>query len=206
MPKKLLPNWDLVDLYQSISDPKINKDIQTLLKQAKEFNKKNKNKLQSLLSGKRGKKSNKLLTVLRQYEQILQNAVKPLIYAQLIFSQNSSHPKHGAFMQDMRAKYLAIHQLLLFFELQLLQLPSKALSGLIKDKTLTNYHHFLKLLLINKPHRLSETEEKIFNDKTLTGSGAFVRLFDEELARKKFEITIGKKKKVFMVRSSLLMV
>lgn len=185
-----MPNWDLTDLYKSVNDPAINKDLELTLKRAKSFNKEYKNTLSKNLS------ASKLFSVVKKYEAIIQEAVKPSTFASLVFSVDSNNPRHGAFLQAMKAKYLEIHQQLLFFELELLKLPDETLVSLAKDEKLANYHHFLTLLLINKPHRLTETEEKIFNDKTLTGSGAFIRLFEEELARKKFGLVLGKKKRL----------
>lgn len=188
--KNKLPSWDLSSLYKNITDPKIAKDLKLLLGRAKIFNKKYKGHLGKNITPP------KLLAIIREYESILQEVIKPITFAGLVFSENSNAPKHGAFYQAMKAKHLEIYQQLLFFELELLKLPDKTLKSLVENKTLQNYQHFLKLLLINKPHRLAENEEKIFNDKSLTGSGAFVRLFDEELARKKFDFVLGKKKKL----------
>ena len=185
----LLPSWDLSSLYKSITDPKIAKDLKLTLRKAKSFNKKYKGSLESITA-------KKLVGIISRYETILQEAVKPVTFATLVFAENSNNSKNSAFYQEMKAKHLEIYQQVLFFELELLQLPENKLVGLTKDEALQNYHHFLKLLLINKSHRLSEQEEKIFNDKSLTGSGAFVRLFDEELARKKFEFTLRGKKKL----------
>lgn len=194
MQKKSLPTWDLSDLYKNIKDPKIQKGLKSSLIAATSFQKNNKGKISVLLNNKQLAK--RLLTLLQEYEFIQQQAAKPLIYAQLLFSENSTNPQHGAFLQDMRAKHLEIYQKLLFFELELLQLSNQVLIQFTKDKILANYHHFLKLLLVNKPHRLTETEEKIINDKSLTGRTAFVRLFDEELARKKFTIVVKGKKRL----------
>ncbi|TSC90127.1 MAG: oligoendopeptidase F [Microgenomates group bacterium Gr01-1014_5] len=185
----LLPSWDLSSLYKSITDPKIAKDLKLTLWQAKSFNKKYKGSLESITA-------KKLAGALCKYETILQEAVKPVTFATLIFAENSNNSKNSAFYQEMKARHLEIYQQVLFFELELLQLPENKLVSLTKDEALQNYHHFLKLLLINKSHRLSEKEERIFNDKSLTGSGAFVRLFDEELARKKFDFTLRGKKKL----------
>ena len=185
----MLPSWDLSSLYKSITDPKIAKDLKLTLRKAKSFNKKYKGSLESITA-------KKLVGIISKYETILQEAVKPVTFATLVFAENSNNSKNSAFYQEMKAKHLEIYQQVLFFELELLQLPENKLVGLTKDEALQNYHHFLKLLLINKSHRLSEQEEKIFNDKSLTGSGAFVRLFDEELARKKFEFTLRGKKKL----------
>lgn len=188
--KNNLPSWDLSSLYKSITDPKIVKDLKFILNSANSFNKKYKGSLGKNTTAK------KLADIIGKYETILQEAVKPITFAALIFAENSNNSKNSAFYQEMKAKHLEIYQQVLFFELELLQLPESKLISLTKDTALQNYHHFLKLLLINKPHRLSEIEEKIFNDKALTGSGAFIRFFDEELARKKFDFVLRGKKKL----------
>src|SRR5262249_11081970 len=51
---------------------------------------------------------------------------------------------------------------------------------------LAKYRHFLEHKRAWRPHYLSEPEEKILDDKAVTGRAAFVRLFDETCASMRF--------------------
>lgn len=184
MAKESLPSWNLKSLYSSIKDPKIEANIKTSYTQAVAFEKRHKGKLKP--------KATSVLKALKEYENLQQDAVKPLLYANLIFSDSCTPEGRGAFLQYTRAQYVKLNQHLMFFELELLKFSERELKALCNAPQLKNYRHYLGLVLESKPHRLTEEAEKIFSDKNLTGSGAFVRLFDQELALKKF--TLGKNK------------
>lgn len=181
---KNLPAWDLSDLYASIDDPKISKTFQDGLAQADAFEK----KYRSVIAG--GIDPNVLLAAFREYEAIFQEAVKPLIYASLLHAADSLNQKNGAFVQRAQAEYTKIYQTLLFFELELLKLDEQKLRELANAPEVAAYRHYLIKLLEQKPHRLSEQEERIFVDLSRTGNSAFVRLFEEEFASKKFKVEI----------------
>src|SRR5581483_1732958 len=55
------------------------------------------------------------------------------------------------------------------------------------------YRHYLERQMQSKPHRLGEKEERILADKALTGRDAFVRLFQQEFARKQFSSRHGQR-------------
>ena len=180
-----LPTWNLKDLYSSIQDPKIKQNLHACQKQAALFEKKYRGKLKVNASS--------VLKALKDYEAIQQEMVKPALYANLLFAESCTPKGRGAFLQYTRSEYVHINQHLMFFELEILKFSDKDLRKLVKDPTLKGYSHYLESLLNSKPHRLSEDAEKIFSDKNLTGSNAFIRLFDEELAGKKFIFGRGKK-------------
>lgn len=182
MGKSSLPNWDLGDLYKSINDPRIEKDITQFNAMAENYVKKHRGKITNL-----AKAPNKLLLAIKDYENILQGAAKPIEYASLVFAENSIDPKNGAFLQKVKASYLSISQQLIFFDLGLTHLEEKTLKSLIENPILKNYHHFLGRLLDYKIHRLTEPEEKIISDKSLTGRSAFIRLFDQETAKRQYK-------------------
>ena len=182
MVKQNLPRWDLTDLYKNIKDGQIDKDLKKANLFADNFDKKYRGKFTE-----KNISSNNLLKAIKEYEEIINIGSKPIHFAGLLFAQDSKNPAHGAFLQKTRALYIEIHQKILFFSLELSHLSESTLYKLQKDKTLIEYSHFIKRILDFKPHRLSEPEEKIMADKSLTGSGAFVRLFDQEMSKKQFK-------------------
>ncbi len=184
------PTWDLSDLYQGLSDPKINFEIEKGRKKARTFGKKYKGKLAKLC---RAPKT--VLKILHEYEDIFVVALKPMEYAQLIFAESSSDAIRGSFQQRMKSEFIATRNEVLFFELEILALPVATLKKLVQAPLLLPYKNYLRKLLLSKPHRLPEKEERILDEKSLTGRSALVRLFDEELALKKFAFTFAGTKK-----------
>lgn len=184
--KTTLPSWDLSDLFSHINDPKIEQNLKRSLKRAEAFAKANKGKIKASI------KPEALLKMIREYESIVEESGKPEIYAMLVFSADSQNPKHGAFYQKTKQEGLKIYQAMLFFELELSQLPEASLNRLTHHKTLLPYRHYLKRIADYRPHRLDEAREQLMNDLELTGGSAFARMFDEELSNKKFKIQRGK--------------
>lgn len=181
------PEWDLSDLYKGITDSDIDRDLKSSLAKAEQFS----NTYKGFFSNPPIRPA-ALLPILKEYEAILESAVLPIVYGELIFSADTN-PAHGAFLQKMKAQYIAINQHLIFFELELAKLSEKNLTELAAHPALSRYAHYLDVQRIWQPHRLTLLEEKLMSDKHLTGAGAFSRLFDEELSSKKF---ILKNKKV----------
>jgi oligoendopeptidase F len=80
---------------------------------------------------------------------------------------------------------------LLFFDLEWLEVPEEHAQRLIADPHLAPYRHHLASERRFKPHTLSEAEERIMNDKDLTGIRAWQRLFTEFAAATRFKVEIG---------------
>ncbi len=171
-----LPRWNLSDLFKSINDPNIDKTLATQHKRAQAFAK----KYRGTITSKRT--AEEILEILKAYESILQEAWKPEIYAALVHAADSKNPKHGALVQKTEQRGMEISKELLFLELELVQIEEKALQRWIKSPLLERYRHYLEKELMWKAHRLSEAEEKLMKDLSLTGRSAFTRLYDEELS------------------------
>lgn len=181
-----IPTWDLSSLFNSIDDPRIAQEFEIQTKRAETFAEQYKNKIADL-------SDSEIIEAIRQYENIMQESAKPEIYAYLLFAADSSDQRIGAFMQKSQTIGTKINEILIFFDLEITNLPDSRISQLISKAG--NYAHYIERLVVWKPHRLSEAEEKIFNDKSLTSSSAFRRLFEEELSQYKFLIGKGKRAK-----------
>jgi oligoendopeptidase F len=177
-----LPTWDLTKFYKGLDDPKIESDLKVSLDRAIEFEKKYRGKISNTIQDR------KLLAALQELESIVIQAEKPSIFAFLNFSVDTNNPVTGALVQKTSRMFTEIYNHLLFFDLSLLKLSNKKLQRLQKSPTLENYSHFIEKLAKYKPHKLSEKEEKIFNDKALTSNEAFVRLFDQQAGGMKFDL------------------
>ncbi len=100
-------------------------------------------------------------------------------YAALRFSTDTSDPAAGALMQRTQEQATAIETTLLFFELEWAALSDERAEELLDGEGLDFCRHHLQNVRRYREHLLTEPEEKILSEKALTGSSAWLRLFDE---------------------------
>jgi oligoendopeptidase F len=101
-------------------------------------------------------------------------------YAMLRFSLDTADPERGALMQKARELAAAIETTLLFFELEWNLVPDERAEDLLGAGELDFCAHHLRTVRRYRPHQLSEPEERILTETSVTGSGAFQRLFTEQ--------------------------
>lgn len=188
---KKYPEWNLNDLYESINDSKINKDFERIKKEARIFEKE--------FRGNIGEKTSvaEILKGIVIYEKIKKESDKILTFAYLSFCTDNSNSEKGSFWQNQLSNNIAISNWLLFFDLELSQISDNRLEKLAQNELLKNYKKYLQRIILWKPHRFSEKEEKIINEKKATGALAFSRFFEQEHSRKEYDfIHKGKKEKL----------
>jgi oligoendopeptidase F len=100
-------------------------------------------------------------------------------YAALRFSTDTADPATGALMQWVQEQETAIQTTLLFFELEWAALPDELAEQMLVGEGLDFARHHLRNVRRYRDHLLSEPEERIVTEKSLTGSGAWTRLFEE---------------------------
>jgi oligoendopeptidase F len=100
-------------------------------------------------------------------------------YAALRFSTDTADPATGALLQRVQEQETAIQTTLLFFELEWAALSDERAEELMGSEGLDFCRHHLRNARRYREHLLSEPEEKILAEKSLTGAGAWTRLFEE---------------------------
>jgi oligoendopeptidase F len=100
-------------------------------------------------------------------------------YASLQFATDTTDPERGALMQRVQERATAITTRLLFFQLEWVAVPDPWAEKLLDDPALAFCAHHLRSLRRYKDHVLSEPEERVLTEKSVTGRGAWVRLFSE---------------------------
>jgi oligoendopeptidase F len=110
-------------------------------------------------------------------------------YAVLRFSTDTADPARGALLQKVQERGTAIETTLLFFELEWAALPDERAMELLASDGLDFCRHHLANVRRYRPHLLSEPEEKILSEKSLTGTSAWGRLFEELTAAIGVELT-----------------
>jgi len=176
--------WNLSDLYQGVDDPKIDNDLRSLEKRAQAFAETYRGRIGALSPAEFG-------TALTTYEKIARDEQFPGAYAQLLFAADTLPPAHGALMQKVQERSVAIGRHLLFFELELIAIPDEQFAQLLTDPVTAGYRHYLEHARAERPHRLSEPEEQILMEKSTTGREAFSRLFDETISAMTFTMTVN---------------
>jgi oligoendopeptidase F len=100
-------------------------------------------------------------------------------YAGLRFSVDTQDPANGALIARAEEKSTAINSELIFIELEWAAVDDDRAAALLVDDRLAFCRHHLESARRYRPHLLSEPEEIILSDKSLTANNAWVRLFSE---------------------------
>ncbi len=124
--------------------------------------------------------------------QAVEDASEPLAragnFAQLRFATDTADPANGALMMAMQERATAIATTLVWVELEWASLGDAYVDAVLADPALGRFRHHLRVVRLARPHLLSEAEEKILAEKSLTGGSAWSRLFDELLAGLRVEL------------------
>lgn len=170
--------WDLNDLYSSLEDPRITEDLQGALNRARTFESTYRGRID--IPG--GPDPELLLQAVTELEGLSEQADRSLVYASLLHSAKTDDPRHGALLSKTREQRTVISKHLIFFDLEWIKVEETIAQTLIQHPRLTRYRHYLDQKRAWKPHFLSEPEEKILEEKSITGRAAWVRLFDESVS------------------------
>jgi oligoendopeptidase F len=103
-------------------------------------------------------------------------------YAGLQFSTDTTDPARGALMQMVEERSTAIATKLVFFELEWAALSDERVEELLADDRLGFARHHLRAARRYRPHLLTEPEEIVLTEKSVTGASAWQRLFEEQVS------------------------
>jgi oligoendopeptidase F len=102
-------------------------------------------------------------------------------YASLRFATDTADAERGALLQLVQERATGIETLLLFFELEWAAIDDDRAEELLTPAALDHYRHHLRSVRRYRPHLLSEGEEKILAEKSISSQAAWGRLFGELL-------------------------
>jgi oligoendopeptidase F len=91
-------------------------------------------------------------------------------------------------MQEARELSSDIHQKLVFFDVEWLEMDDDRANKLIESDELSHYKHYLETSRRYKEHVLSEEQEQVLSAKKVTGRSAWNRYFDETMGAARFEL------------------
>jgi len=178
-----MPEWNLADLYASPKDPAIERDLQRATETAQRIKKEYQGKLAGL-----GRDGAALAGAIRAYEDFSELTGRLASYAQLLYAGDQSDPERAKFYGDSSEKLTKIWTDLVFFELEINQIPEADLAEALKVPALAHYKPWLDDLRKEKPYQLDEKLETLFMEKGQTSRGAFNRLFNETMTGLRFKV------------------
>jgi oligoendopeptidase F len=123
-----------------------------------------------------------LETAMRELEEISELIGRAGSYASLAFATDTADPARGALLQLVQERATEIETLLLFFDLEWAAVDDEDADQLLASDKLERYRHHLRSARRYRPHLLSESEEKILAEKSISSQAAWGRLFGELVA------------------------
>ena len=178
-----LPQWDLSDLFSGPDDPRLFSTLKQARQDAETFATTYRGQITHLAEND----AVGFAQAFQDYEAISQNVTKPISFANLRFSADSS-PENGAFFQSIREKTTAATMPILFFDVELTEVSEDVLRRAASDPTLATYAHYLQTVIARTSFRLTEAEERVLEEQSNTGRRAFVRLYEEIIANFRFRM------------------
>ncbi len=181
-----LPEWNLADLYPGMDAPELERDVQRAADESIAFEKAWKGKLAA--EARKGAKG-RLGKALREYEKLEELIGRIMSYAGLIYAGDTSDPKRAKLYGDLQEKMTDASAHLLFFALELNRIPDADMDAAMEaDPALAHYRPWILDLRLDKPYQLEDRIEQLFHEKSVTGRGAWNRLFDETMTALRFEV------------------
>lgn len=180
-PAELPEAWDLSDLYAGPEDPAIAADLAWSRNEAERF----RSELSQRLAGL---SSEELASAIGWYETILERLNRVISFAQLYFAGNMEDPEHGRFLQGIQEQYNAVSTATLFFTLELNRLEDDVIERQLAEPAAARWSPWLRDIRLFRPHQLSDELEQMLHEKWVAGPAAWVRLFDQLLARMRFSV------------------
>ena len=120
-----------------------------------------------------------LIVAMTKLADISDRAGRALNYAHLRFAADTADPANGALLQMGSERATQIQTQLLFFDLEWAALDDDKAEELLSTPGLEFCEHHLRSERRYRDHLLSAPEERIATELSLTGAGAWSRLFDE---------------------------
>ncbi|MGH6822113.1 MAG: M3 family oligoendopeptidase [Methylocella sp.] len=179
-----LPEWNLADLYPSRDSQAYASDLAKAAAECAAFNAAYKGKLEALAKKASGAG---LLEAVQRYEALEELLGRIMAYAGLVYAEDTTDPAGMKFYGDAQEKITNASSDLLFFELELNRLDDD-LAAKVAARPLRHYRPWLEDIRKGKPYQLEDKLEQLFHEKSITGYGAWNRLFDETIASLRFNI------------------
>ena len=172
--------WDLSEFYSGVDDPALQRDLDALLERADQFANTYRGRVAQL-------DPEEMVDSLVEQEAMMDLAGRIFSFAFLNFATDTTNPQFGALVQKVQEQGAQLQQKLLFFELEWKEVDPEQAQKLLSNPTVANYRHPLESELRYKPYTLSEIEEQLLVEKSVTGSSAWSRFFTQLTSALRFD-------------------
>jgi oligoendopeptidase F len=177
-----LPAWRLDDLYPARQAPELARDLGWAAGEAKAFRADFAGKVAALDGAALG-------GAIERYEKLDETLARIMSFASLTYAGNVSDPVIGRFFQSMQEKVTEISSELIFFTLEIIKADETALEAAQRAApALARYAPWLRDVRAFRDHVLADDMERLLHDKAVAGRSAWVRLYDETLAKLRFKV------------------
>ncbi|MEY3553081.1 MAG: hypothetical protein RL735_1429, partial [Pseudomonadota bacterium] len=181
-----LPEWNLADLYPGMDSPEYARDLEKAARICAEFAARWRGKLSEIAAGPQA--GAQLLEAVQDYEDIEDLLGRIMSYAGLIYSGDTTDAARAKFYGDAQEKITNASSDLLFFTLELNRIDDALLETAMNESALGHYRPWIEDTRREKPYQLEDRVEQLFHEKSVTGRGAWNRLFDETIASLRFQV------------------
>lgn len=172
--------WDLSVFYSGADDPAIQRDMEQVLAMADKFAADYRGRVAQL-------DAEEMVDAMKAIEAINDFAGRISSFAFLLYTTDTNNPQYGALVQKITEHNSLLQQKTLFFDLEWKAVDDAQAQKLLADPTLGKYRHPLEADLRYKPHMLSEAEEQILVEKSVTGREAWNRFFTQVMSALRYE-------------------
>jgi oligoendopeptidase F len=174
-PELLEAAWDLSELVDGDEENGVARQLDQALEQASAFAAAHAGKLAQLDAAG-------LAAAMQELAEINELVGKAGSFASLRFATDTADSTRGALLQLVQERATEIETRLLFFELEWAALDDDRAAQLLTAPELDFCVHYLRTARRYRPHLLSEPEETILAEKTISAESAWARLFGELVA------------------------
>ena len=181
-----LPEWNLADLYPSFDAPEVATDLGQAEAECVAFEETYKGKLGEIaVSPDAGER---LHAAVARFEAIEELLGKLMSFAGLLYTGNTTDPQRAKFYSDVRERVTAASVHLLFFTLELNRIDDSLIERALGQPKFGRYRPWIEDVRKEKPYQLEDRVEQLFHEKSVTGLGAWNRLFDETISSLRFDV------------------
>ena len=173
--------WSLDDLFPALDAPQVSQALEEI------------EALVSEIEGYRARlgealPADELQALLGSYDRLMRLLSRVVGFAHLRFAEDTQDQQAQTVLAQMQQRMAEIDNRTLFVKLWWKQLddePAKRLLAASGD-----FHYFLEALRLQRPHTLSEAEERVINLKDVNGPSALITLYDTITNRYTYRIQV----------------
>ena len=172
--------WDLSVFYQRPDDPQMEADIARLNEMVDAFQVRWRGKIAEMSAAD-------FVSAYEAMEAIYDLRGRLGAFAFLNFSTDTGDTDYQAAVARIEELESTLSQKMVFFDLEWNALDDEQASAILDDPTAAQYRYYLEAERRYRPYNLSEAEEQIIIEKSVSGSAAWTRFFTQLTSAFRFD-------------------